>query len=170
MSLTSQMLLDAFSSIELQGHSPEGLMISSRTYQDLRRWGQGNFQVNVNSAAEDRVFGIPITVARGISDDRFVLLSEGSPYSFPIDDEDDETARAIGAIGTTGVTGTIGAWERNVISSATQSEILRTGLFGHLYSADIHVSSAMPAPIVDGGKRREYCIHDVDYGCRWDFL
>jgi len=38
----------------------------------------------------------------------------------------------------------IRAWGKDVYDEATQREVLTTGLFGHLWTADIHVSSRMP--------------------------
>jgi len=32
-------------------------------------------------------------------------------------------------------------WEDEMFSSATKKEVLMSGLFGHLYTADIHISS-----------------------------
>ena len=37
---------------------------------------------------------------------------------------------------------------KTVYDEATQKEVLTTGLFGHLYTADIHVSSKMPTDTV----------------------
>jgi hypothetical protein len=35
-------------------------------------------------------------------------------------------------------------WGKTVYDEATQKEVLTTGLFGHIFTADIHVSSKMP--------------------------
>lgn len=40
------------------------------------------------------------------------------------------------------------AWGKNTYDEATQREVLTSGLFGHLYTADIHVSSRMPVATV----------------------
>ena len=38
----------------------------------------------------------------------------------------------------------IRAWGQTVFDQATQKEVLSTGLFGHIFTADIHVSSRVP--------------------------
>ena len=38
----------------------------------------------------------------------------------------------------------IRAWGQTVFDQATQKEVLTTGLFGHIFTADIHVSSRVP--------------------------
>ena len=40
--------------------------------------------------------------------------------------------------------GDIRSWGQTVFDQATQKEVLTTGLFGHIYTADIHVSSRVP--------------------------
>ena len=39
-------------------------------------------------------------------------------------------------------------WGKTVYDEATQKEVLTTGLFGHIWTADIHVSSRVPATYV----------------------
>lgn len=42
----------------------------------------------------------------------------------------------------------IRAWGQTVFDQATQKEVLTTGLFGHIWTADIHVSSRVPKAVV----------------------
>jgi len=42
----------------------------------------------------------------------------------------------------------IRAWGQTVFDQATQKEVLTTGLFGHIFTADIHVSSRVPTTYV----------------------
>jgi hypothetical protein len=42
----------------------------------------------------------------------------------------------------------IRAWGQTVFDQATQKEVLTTGLFGHIFTADIHVSSRVPTQYV----------------------
>lgn len=42
----------------------------------------------------------------------------------------------------------IRAWGKTVYDEATQKEVLTTGLFGHIWTADIHVSSRVPTDTV----------------------
>ena len=50
----------------------------------------------------------------------------------------------------------IRSWGQTVFDQATQKEVLTTGLFGHIFTADIHVSSRVPVTYVFGLAPAEY--------------